>query len=72
MTYLYLILLTTGTSNDVVRRFEFKNYDECNRALVQMKIDNKKETTITAFCANEKNHRHYGSKWWNDSVKDVK
>lgn len=72
MIFLYLIILNTAANYDFIRRFEFKDYESCNKSLSAMVRDNKKESTVIAFCANEKNQRHYGSTWWNDKVGDPK
>lgn len=72
MTYLYILILSGGMSTDQVRRFEFQSQDSCLKSLQSVKVDNKKEAIFAAFCANEKNHRHYNSTWWNDAVKESK
>jgi hypothetical protein len=69
MAFLYLIMITSGTSTDVVRRFQFDSYSACATSLAKMKVENRKETTLAAFCANEKNQRHYNATWWNDETK---
>lgn len=72
IAYLYVILLTAGTSSDVVRRFEFPDTASCEQAIKsRLFVDNKKESTVVIFCANQKNQRHYGSTWWNEQQKDA-
>lgn len=70
MVFLYVIILTAGTSSDLTHRFKFPSYEACKQAITKTKIDNKKESTVVMFCATEENHRHYNGVWWKDSVKD--
>lgn len=70
MIFLYLILVTSGASSDTVRRFEFADMKSCQQSLKEMKIENKKESTVISFCASDKTHRNYNATWWSDPTKD--
>jgi hypothetical protein len=72
ISFLYVIILSGGSSTDQIRRFEFPNQEACLKSLKSIKLDNKKDAIFTAFCANEKSQRNYNATWWFDPVKDAK
>ena len=69
IAYLYVIILTSGTSHDVIRRFEFSDIVQCEKQLKNLKTDNKKDSTVVTFCANQNDQRYYNATWWKDAVK---